>query len=203
MKNLMRYLFVGALSLMPVVLVVIFLKMLAELGITAFFRISDFTHSNEVTGIFILVGLFIFVFLGYSIEKYGKSFIISAIDKVFENVPAVRSIYSVMKKLTQMFSGKEENGVKEIVLLEYPKEGVWVPAYVINRHLDILVLFIPTSPIPTSGYTVIVKSEIVVKTSLSLQEASTFIISMGADFVKKEEITETILREEARAKERL
>ncbi len=196
----MRYLFVGALSLMPVVLVIIFLKMLAELGVTAFFRISDITHSTEATGIFIFVGLSVFVFLGYSIEKYGKSIFISAIDKVFENVPAVRSVYGVMKKLTQMFSGKEENGVKEIVLLEYPKKGVWVPAYVINRHLDILVLFIPTSPIPTSGYTVIVKKELVVKTSLSLQEASTFIISMGADFVKKEEITQTILREEASAK---
>lgn len=194
MKNLLRYLFVGALSLMPLVLVVIFLNMLADLGATAFFRISTITESNETTALFILAGLCLFMVLGYSIEKYGRSIIVSAIDKVFENIPAVRSIYSVMKKLTQMFSGNEETGAKEIVLVEYPKPDLWVIAYVINRHEELCVLFIPTSPIPTSGYTVIVKNEKLVKTSLTLEEASKFIISMGADFVKKEEIREIVLK---------
>ncbi len=185
--------FVGALSLMPVALVLVVLNMLKELGLTAFLKINDLTNSNETTGLFILLGLSLFVFLGYSIEKYGKSFIISAIDKVFENLPAVRSIYSMMKKLTQMFSGNEETGAKEIVLVEYPKDDVWVAAYVINRYKGLSVLFVPSSPIPTSGYTVIVKNEKLMKTSLTLEEASKFIISMGADLVKKEEIGKLIL----------
>ena len=196
MNNLIRYLFIGALSLTPVALVIVFLNMLKDLGVTAFFRINDITNSNAATGIFILVGLSLFVFLGYSLEKYGKSFIVCGIDKVFESIPAVRSIYGVMKKLTQMFSGNEENGSKEIVLVEYPKEDIWVAAYVINRAEGMSVLFIPSSPIPTSGYTVIVKNEKLLKTSLTLEEASKFIISMGADFGKKYEIGKLILKHE-------
>jgi len=74
-------------------------------------------------------------------------------------------------------------------LVEYPKEGLWVPAYLLNRHENICVVFIPTSPNPTSGYTVLVDESLIKKTSLSLQEASSFIISMGADFPQKEAVS--------------
>ena len=40
--------------------------------------------------------------------------------------------------------------------MEYPKNDLWVPAYVLSKHKNVLVLFVPTSPNPTSGYTVIV-----------------------------------------------
>ncbi len=191
----MRYLFVGALSLMPLTLVIVLVNMMKELGVVAFFKISNITNSNEITGILIFMGLSLFIVLGYSIEKYGKSWIVSVIDRVFEKIPAVRSIYGVMKKLTEMFSGNNQSGGKEVVLVEYPKDDIWVPAYVLNRHKGVSVLFIPTSPNPTSGYTVIIKNEKLVKTSLTLEEASTFIISMGADFVKKEELSTLINRE--------
>ena len=92
-----------------------------------------------------------------------------------------------------MITGKDDGGKKEVVLMEYPKDDVWVPAYILNRHNGICVLFIPTSPNPTSGYTVLIKEELTIRTSLSFEEASSFIISMGADFVKKEEITQKIL----------
>jgi uncharacterized membrane protein len=118
--------------------------------------------------------------------------IISAIDRVFDYLPAIRTIYSVSKKLANMLSGNDESGKKEVVLLEYPKVDVWVPAYLLNRHKGICVLFIPTSPNPTSGYTVIIKESLVLSTSLSLEEASSFIISMGADFVKRDEIAHLI-----------
>ena len=57
------------------------------------------------------------------------------------------------------------------------------------------MLFVPTSPNPTSGYTVMIDEEKVLKTTLTIAEASQFIISMGADFVKKEEITKLIKRQ--------
>lgn len=81
---------------------------------------------------------------------------------------------------------------KEVVLVEYPKDNVWVPAYVLNKHADTLVLFVPTSPNPTSGYTVIVSKSLIIPTTLTIEEASTFIVSMGADYVKKEEISQKI-----------
>lgn len=192
MQLVFRYIFVGALSLFPLILVLVVVNFLKDLGVSAYLSLHDYTHSFGFTITLMMAVVAIFAILGYSIEKYGKSMIVSMIDSTFEKIPAVRSVYSISKKMAAMFSGGEEGSRKEVVLVEYPKENVWVPAYLLNRHQNICVLFIPTSPNPTSGYTVIVDEALTRKTTLTLQEASSFIISMGADFPKREEISALI-----------
>lgn len=191
-KLLVRYIFVGALSLFPLILVLVVVNFLKDLGVSAYLSLHDYTHSFGFTIFLMIAVVAVFALLGYSIEKYGKSMFVSIIDNTFERIPAIRSIYSVSKKMAAMFSGGEDGARKEVVLVEYPKKDVWVPAYLLNRYENICVLFIPTSPNPTSGYTVIVDENLTLKTSLTLQEASSFIISMGADFPKREEITNSI-----------
>ncbi|MGB5964184.1 MAG: DUF502 domain-containing protein [Sulfurimonadaceae bacterium] len=191
-KQLLRYIFVGALSLFPLVLVLIVVNFLKDIGVSAYFSLNQYTDSFGINMGLMIAVVMLFAVLGYSIEKYGKSLIISVIDRIFDYVPAIRTIYSVSKKLANMLSGNDESGKKEVVLVEYPKDDVWVPAYVLNRHNGVCVLFVPTSPNPTSGYTVVIKESLVVPTSLSFEEASSFIISMGADFVKRDEIAHLI-----------
>lgn len=60
----------------------------------------------------------------------------------------IRSIYRVSKKLIDLFGNQEKSVAKEIVFIEYPKEGLWVPGYVTNKVGEMLVLYIPTSPNP-------------------------------------------------------
>jgi uncharacterized membrane protein len=189
---LLRYIFVGGLSLFPLILVLIVVNFIKDLGVSAFSSLNEYTDSFWVTIALMAAVIVIFAILGFSIEKYGRSMFVSVIDSLFERIPAIRSVYSVSKKLATMLSGGEDGARKEVVLVEYPKENVWVPAYLLNRHGNICVLFIPTSPNPTSGYTVIVDEKLTMRTTLTLQEASSFIISMGADFPKKEEIAEKI-----------
>jgi uncharacterized membrane protein len=191
-KQFLRYIFVGALSLFPLVLVLVVVNFLKDLGVSAYFSLHHYTDSFGVTFGLMAAVILLFAFLGYSIEKYGKSFVISIIDRVFAYIPAIRTVYSVSRKLANMLAGRDESGKKEVVLVEYPKDDVWVPAYVLNRYEGVYVLFVPTSPNPTSGYTVMVKESLLIKTTMSLEEASSFIISMGADFAKKEEITRLI-----------
>lgn len=191
-QQLLRYIVVGGLSLLPLVLVLIVVNFLKDLGVGAYSSLHEYTDSFEVTIALMVAVIVIFAFLGYSIEKYGRSIVVSMIDGLFEKIPAIRSVYSVSKKLATMLSGGEEGGRKEVVLVEYPKDNVWVPAYLLNRHENMCVLFIPTSPNPTSGYTVLVDEKLTIKTTLTLQEASSFIISMGADFPKKQELSEKI-----------
>lgn len=191
-RFLLRYIFVGALSLFPLILVIIVVNYLKNLGVSAYSSLHDYTNSFGVTLALMAGVIAVFAALGYSIEKYGRSIFVSMIDSTFEKIPAIRSVYSVSKKLAAMLSGGEDGTKKEVVLVEYPKEGLWVPAYLLNRHENICVLFIPTSPNPTSGYTVLVDQALIKKTTLSLQEASSFIISMGADFPQKEKVSELI-----------
>jgi uncharacterized membrane protein len=187
-KLLLRYIFVGALSLLPLIMVLTVVNYLEELGVSAYLSLHNYTNSFEITIALMAAVVGLFAVLGYSIEKYGRSVFVAVIDRAFEKIPAIRSVYSVSKKLASMLSGGEDGTKKEVVLVEYPKENLWVPAYLLNRHKNICVLFIPTSPNPTSGYTVLVDESLIKKTTLTLQEASSFIISMGADFPRKEEI---------------
>lgn len=193
LQQLIGYIFVGALSLFPLIFVLIVVNYLKELGISAYLSLHNYTNSFGVTIALMVAVVALFAFLGYSIEKYGRSVIVHLIDTTFEKIPAIRSVYSVSKKMAKMLSGGDDGGKKEVVLVEFPKEGVWVPAYLLNRQESVCVLFIPTSPNPTSGYTVIVDEKLTMKTTLTLQEASSFIISMGADFPRKEEISEKII----------
>lgn len=191
-KRLIRYIFVGALSLLPLVLVLVTVNFFKDLGEDAYVSIHHYTNSFGLTITLLAIVFIIFVGLGYSIEHYGRSVVVSMIDGLFERIPAIRAVYIISKKMAKMLSGDKETGKKEVVLIEYPKEGMWAVAYVLNRHASICVLFVPTSPNPTSGYTIMIDESRVIKTPLSLQEASSFIISMGADFPQKEALVEAL-----------
>jgi uncharacterized membrane protein len=192
MKQLLKYLFVGIISLVPLFVVIQFILWFKSITIEIFDFISNYTNSILYTSLFVFLALFILILIGYNIEKAGRSFIISIIDTILEKVPAISTIYAVVKKITDLFSSNKKNNKKEVVLVEYPKKNMWVPAYILSDYKDIVVLFIPTSPNPTSGYTVIVDRKEIRSTTLTIAEASQFIISMGADFVKKEEISQII-----------
>lgn len=189
MKQLFRYIFVGTLALIPLLIVVQLLFWVNALSVEFFDFVSSYTNSYLYTVLLIVVTLIILSIVGSSIEKVGKSYLVSAIDRVLAKVPAIGTIYSIIKKITALFAPNSKDEKKEVVLVEYPKADLWVPAYVLSKHENILVLFVPTSPNPTSGYTVIVDKSKVKRTTLTVAEASQFIVSMGADFIKKEEIS--------------
>ena len=193
MKQLIRYIFVGALALIPLFIVVQVIFWVNKLSLDFFKWISRYTNNELYTVIIILITLLVLAIIGYTTEKFGKSIIVSLIDRTLDKIPAISTIYSIVKKITKLFLTNKDDDKREVVLVEYPKKDLWVPAYVLSKHEDTLVLFVPTSPNPTSGYTVIVNKNIVKSTTLSVGEASQFIISMGADFIKKEELSSIVL----------
>jgi len=192
MKQLIRYIFLGALALIPLLVVVQLIFWINSISKQLFAFVSSYTNSPLYTaGLFILV-IVILALVGSSIERAGKSYLVSIIDRLLEKVPAIGTIYSIIKKITELFKPNSKDEKKEVVLVEYPKKDLWVPAYVLSKYENVLVLFVPTSPNPTSGYTVIVDKRKIKETTLTVAEASQFIVSMGSDFVKKEEISQII-----------
>ena len=192
MKQFFRYLFVGALALIPLFVVIQLVFWVKSLMLQLFDFVSSYTNSGLYTLAILVVIVTLLVFIGASIEKAGKSFLVSTIDRLLEKVPAIGTIYSILKKITELFKPNSKDVKKEVVLVEYPKDDLWVPSYVLSKHENIYVVFVPTSPNPTSGYTVIVDKSKIKATTLTVAQASQFIVSMGADFIKKEEISEII-----------
>ena len=125
-------------------------------------------------------------YVGYLL-KQDKAYLIYFLEKFINRIPLLGTIYRVSKKILALFRGDDETRLREVVYIEYPKDGLWVPAYVTNRVGEKLVLYVPTSPNPTSGFTIIVHESKVVHSLMSIEEASSFIISLGVDLPKPEE----------------
>jgi uncharacterized membrane protein len=189
-KQLSEFFLIGVLAIIPIIIVlqvVLFFKGMIQ---NAFFSVYGYVDSYLFTFVVfatVVVGL---SYIGYTIVKSRRSIIISAVDLLMEKIPFLNTIYRVSKKVIAMFSNSDTaNGKKEVVYLEYPKPDIWVPAYVTNKSDDWYVLFVPTSPNPTSGFTVLVHESKIIKSALSIEEVTSFIVSVGADFPKADEVS--------------
>lgn len=187
-KKYFNYFVIGTLAIIPVVIaaeVVLFLKNVIR---DLFFNVHGYVESYWVTAAIFALAISILVYIGYSIVRYRRSLIISAFDLFIERIPLLNTIYGVSKKVLALFHNDGGQAKKDVVYVEYPTHGIWVPAYVTHREGSKFVLFIPTSPNPTSGFTVIVDESRVVRSQLNIEEVSRFIMSIGVDFPKSEEI---------------
>lgn len=187
-KKFINLFLIGVLAFLPVFLIVQIVLFLKSFMYDGYTMVYGYSESAFLTIILFVFSFMTFTYIGYRV-KTGKSSIIALIDAVIHRIPFLNSIYRVTKKIVNIFSGSDEKMVLDVVYTEYPKDGVWVPAYVTNKEKDMYVLFIPTSPNPTSGFTVIVHESKVVKSVMSIEEATSFIVSVGVDFNHMQELS--------------
>ncbi|BCX89153.1 hypothetical protein MIN45_P1523 [Methylomarinovum tepidoasis] len=187
-KQLFKYFLLGVLAVIPILITIQIVLFTKELLTDLIVSLYGYSASYSFTTSLLVLSIALLTYIGYSITRYRRSLIISAIDAVIEKIPLLNTIYRVSKKVIAMFTTAEEVAKREVVYVEYPKEEVWVPAYVTNKIGDTYILFVPTSPNPTSGFTVIVHESKVVHSDLSIEEAASFIISIGADYPRPEEV---------------
>ena len=181
-KKLLNDFLIGVFAVIPIVVVLQIIIFVKELVSELFQVVYGFSDNYLYTAIVFAVSFIILVSIGGTIVKKGRSMVISSFDFIIARIPFLNTIYRVLKKVINMFSSHEQTMSKEVVYVEYPKEGIWVPAYVTNKHDDKYVLFIPTSPNPTSGFTVIVDKSKLVKSDMNIEEATSFIVSVGVDY---------------------
>jgi uncharacterized membrane protein len=186
-KKLLNDFLIGVFAVIPIVIVLQIILFVKELVSELFQIVYGFADSYLYTALVFAVSFILLVSIGSTIVKKGRSWIISVFDFVIARIPFLNTIYRVLKKVINMFSSREQTMTKEVVYVEYPKDGVWVPAYVTNKHDDKYVLFVPTSPNPTSGFTVIVDKSKLIKSDMNIEEATSFIVSVGVDYNKASE----------------
>lgn len=180
------YFLLGALSVLPILVVVQIVVLIERLLRDTFLSVHGYYENYWLTALLFAVTILTLSFLGYRIRN-GKTYMLSVLESYLEKLPVLSTVYRVSKKLIGIFSGEGQDKPREVVYVEYPKDGVWVPAYVTNRLGKLCVLYVPTSPNPTSGFTVMVDESKIIKSAMTFEEASSFIISVGVDFAKLED----------------
>jgi len=188
LKQLSEFFLIGVLAIIPIVVVIQVVLLTKRLIEDLFFSVYGSVDSYLFTFMIFAIVLVALSYIGYSIVQSRRSIIISTVDLLMAKIPLLNTVYRISKKVINMFSGSDSDGKKEVVYIEYPKDGLWVPAYVTNKSDDWYVLFVPTSPNPTSGFTVLVHQSKIIKSELNIEEVTSFIVSIGADFPKSEEI---------------
>ncbi|WP_052807951.1 DUF502 domain-containing protein [Methyloterricola oryzae] len=189
MKAVFNYFLIGTVAILPIFIVMQILFWLTNFTLHAVFNIKEWVGHYWMVAAVLLSVFALLAYIGHEIAKLRQSLIIRMFDLVIGRLPFINSVYRVTKKVIDMFRGQGDQHTREVVYVEYPKDGVWVPAYVTNRQGDRYVLYIPTSPNPTNGFTVILHESKVVKSSLNFEEVTSFVISVGADFPKAQEVT--------------
>ena len=135
--------------------------------------------------IFITV-IFITIIGGLSLSFFGKKFL-QIIDDLFKRIPILRTIYSAVGQMTESFTNQEGNK-KSVVLIEYPRKGCWAVGFATKENKgeiknktnrELINVFVPTTPNPTSGFLLMFPKEEVLFLDMSFEEASKFIVSAG------------------------
>ncbi len=186
MKQLLNYFLIGVLAFIPIVVILQIVWFVKDRFSDLFQMVYGYADNYAITFALFAVSFSLFAYVGYRVSL-GKSAIIAAIDAVIHRIPLLNTIYRVTKKVVNMFSGHEQQQAREVVYIEYPKQGLWVPSYVTNKENDHYILFVPTSPNPTSGFTVITHESNVRKSAMNIEQATSFIISVGVDYDKSSE----------------
>ena len=141
----------------------------------------------NIPGVEILIALIIITLIGWlSLSFLGKKFF-ELFNNILKKIPILRTIYSAIGQMTESFT-KTDNKQKSVVLLEYPRKGVWAVGFATKKNEglikdqvkeEIINVFVPTTPNPTSGFLLMVPKKDLIYLNVSLEQASKFIVSAG------------------------
>ena len=140
-----------------------------------------------------LLALFLFIAIvsvvGVLARNYFGKQLIAWADNMMLRVPVLNKIYGTIKQLDEAFTSGKKSSFKTVVLVEYPREGIYSVGFITSAQADevekktgrkCVCVFIPTTPLPTGGFLIVVPEDKVVKLDMSVAEGFKYIISVGA-----------------------
>jgi uncharacterized membrane protein len=193
MAAIRRWLLAGLLVLVPLIVTVWLLNwFIGTLDQTLQILPGDW-HPDKLLGFHIpgfgvVLALAIVLAMGAVATNFFGRKLVSWWDALLSRIPIVRSIYSSVKQVSDTLFSENGNAFRKALLVQWPREGVWTIAFqtgmpggdVVN-HLpgDYLSVYVPTTPNPTGGYFVMLPKADCIELKMSVDEALTYVISMG------------------------
>jgi len=184
-----NYFFTGIVVLIPIGFTLYLTKILISISsklIPTEINPNTYLHFS-IPGLEIfLTMIFITIIGGLSLSFLGKKFL-QLVDDLFKRIPILRTIYSALGQMTESFT-KNKNNKKSVVLVEYPRKGTWAVGFATKDNKgeikkktkrNLVNVFVPTTPNPTSGFLLMFPKEEVIYLDISFEEASKFIVSAG------------------------
>ena len=187
-----RTLGAGVLVILPIGITVLVLKFFFDLLDPVLEPLVDLLPGRSVTGTGLVALIVLVYLLGLFAALVVGRRLIGVGHRVMEVIPLVKGIYGTTRMAIEILS-KNQNGNGDldngqqysgVVLIEYPRVGIMSIGLITSSMLDtngeeVLSVYIPTTPIPSSGFLVIVSASEVTRTDMSVEDAMRVVISGG------------------------
>jgi uncharacterized membrane protein len=193
MKRIRRIIVAGLLVWLPLGVTIFIIRLLLDLLGQTYKIIPEFLRPESILGfsipgfeillalvIIFATGLIAANFIGKSLVDWWESFL--------DKIPLVRNIYSPLKKFSELILSDQTQSFSKVLLIEYPRKGLYSLCFQTSKNLgeiekksgrDVVCVFVPTTPNPTSGLILMVPQEDVIELDMSVEDGLKMIISLG------------------------
>ncbi len=144
---------------------------------------------DDVLGVGVVIFLVFTTIVGALTKGIFGRTVINWGERIVDRMPVVRSIYNALKQIVETVLSQQSKSFKQACLVEYPRKGVWAVAFIStdaggelldkSGEADLVAVFLPTTPNPTSGFLLFVPRRDIRPLDMSVEEAAKLIISAG------------------------
>lgn len=188
-----KYLITGLLIWIPLVITIWVLKLVVDtLDQTLLLMPPALRTENwlgvHIPGLGVLLTVVIVLVTGVLAANFIGERLVRIWDELIHRIPFVSSIYSSVKQVSDTLFSSGGQAFRKALLVQWPREGMWTIGFLtgtpggdVAKQLpgDFLSVYVPTTPNPTGGYFVIIARKDVIELDMSVDQALTYIISMG------------------------
>lgn len=193
MTNIRKYLVAGLLVWLPLMATIFVVKFAINLIDRTLLLIPpQYRPENligfEIPGLGVILTLILLFFTGLIVANFFGRKLISAWESILSRIPLVRSIYGAVKQITASLFADASQSFREVVLVEYPRRGLWMLAFVTGDTpksfqekvgQKLMNIYVPTTPNPTSGFYLMVPPEDVKRLDIPVEIGLKMILSAG------------------------
>ena len=193
MSSLRKYLIAGLLVWLPLAATVVVIRLLINLLDKTILLIPPEWRPETVLGFSIpgfgvIVGIFILLVTGMLAANLFGRRLVAIWESILGRIPLVRTIYTSVKQVLETLFTTNSNSFRKVVLVEYPRKGIWSMGFLTNKGIraasktsgqNLVSVFVPTTPNPTSGFIVMFPEQDVKELELTVEDGFKYIISMG------------------------
>lgn len=192
-KSLRRYLVAGLLLWLPVGVTFLVVRFLVGLMDQTLFLLPidyrpDVILGVHIPGLGIVLAFCVLLVTGVLAANLLGRRLLAIWEGVLDRIPFVRTIYGGAKNFAETVLSGQGKAFNKVLLVEYPKEGIWSLAFKTSEYLgevqaktgkDVVCVFVPTTPNPTSGFIIMVPRDEVIELDMEVDQALKMIISLG------------------------
>jgi len=192
LKNLRNYFISGLLFWIPlglsIVVIKFFLELINDIVPPEYLPEKLFNLGDAIPGSGIVWVILIIVITGALVSNFIGRKLVSLWEKFLHKIPGFRGIYKALKQLSDTVLSSSGDSFKKAVLIEYPRRGLWTIAFQTGNYRgevekkigeEIINIYVPTTPNPTSGFFIMLPKDDVIELDMSVDDAFKLIISTG------------------------